>query len=174
MSADFKRIRIRCKVTFSKAVITVIYVGKKGLTKFKKRVWIVLGCCKSREKLQKVRLNGIQLPITQLLPNRFQCNFPHRVRKSFSKYNIKANFLFERQSRRRKLLKKGWTFKVDCWPIFLNHSYQVHGKPNWAKRSSNRSSKESSTQSLQKSRFKSVWYKQSQAMLEVSRFKKCT
>ncbi len=32
-------------------------------------------------KMQKVRLNGIQLSITQLLPNRFQCNLQHRVRE---------------------------------------------------------------------------------------------
>ncbi len=30
-----------------------------------------LDCCKSIEKMQKVRLDGTQLPITQLLPNRF-------------------------------------------------------------------------------------------------------
>ncbi len=31
----------------------------------------VFGFCKSIEKMQKVRLGGIQLPITQLQPDRF-------------------------------------------------------------------------------------------------------
>ncbi len=58
----------------------------------------LLGCCKSTEKMVIVRLNGIQLPITQLLPNTFQCNLPYRVRKSFLHHNIEANFLFKRQN----------------------------------------------------------------------------
>ncbi len=31
----------------------------------------ILGCCKSIEKIENVRVDGIQIPITQLLPNRF-------------------------------------------------------------------------------------------------------
>ncbi len=56
------------------------------------------GCCKGIEKMQKSRLDGSQLPITQLRPKRFIGNLQHRVRQSFLHHNIKANFLFEQQS----------------------------------------------------------------------------
>ncbi len=69
----------------------------------------IIGCCKSIEKMQKVRLNGIQLPSTQFLPNRFQCNVQHRVRKSFLHHNIKANSLLEQQNKTKKIVEK----KVD-------------------------------------------------------------
>ncbi len=32
------------------------------------------------------------------------------------------------KTRRKKLLKIRLTSKVECWPSFLNHSYQLHGK----------------------------------------------
>ncbi len=67
------------------------------ITRHHKRLTaLILGCCKSIAKMQKVRLNGTQLPITPLLPNRFQCNLQHRVRKSFLHNNLSTKFLFER------------------------------------------------------------------------------
>ncbi len=82
--------------------------------------------------MQKLRLDGIQHPITQLLPHRFQCNLEHRVCKSFWHHNIKANCLFKWQNQTKKNIEERLTFKVECWPSFLNHPYQVHAKQkNW-------------------------------------------
>ncbi len=46
-------------------------------------VELLLGCWKINKKMQKVRLNSIQLQITQLRPNLFQCNHQHRDRRTF-------------------------------------------------------------------------------------------
>ncbi len=89
----------------------------------------ILGCCKSIEKA-KVRLNGIQLPITQLLQNRFQYNLQHRVHKSFLHHNVKANFLFERKNQTKKMVEKRLNSKVESWASFLSHSYHVYAKQN--------------------------------------------
>ncbi len=67
----------------------------------------MLGCCQSIEKMQNVRLNGIQLAITQLLPKKFQYSLKHRVRKSFYFIRAKPISHLSDQTRRKELLKKG-------------------------------------------------------------------
>ncbi len=64
--------------------------------------------------MQKVRLDGIQVPITQLLPNRFQCNPQHCVDLSILRPNIIAKFLFERQNQTKKMVEKRFLFQVVC------------------------------------------------------------
>ncbi len=66
---------------------------------------ILLVCCRSVEKMQTMRLDGNQIPITQILPNRFWCNLQYCVRQSFLHHNITAKFLVERQNLAKKCLK---------------------------------------------------------------------
>ncbi len=42
-----------------------------------------------------MRQNDIQLPISQVKPNRSQCSLPHLVRQSFLQHQIKVDFIFE-------------------------------------------------------------------------------
>ncbi len=62
------------------------------------------------KKRKKVRLNDIQLPIIQLLPNRFHCNRQHRVRQSFYIIMSKPISCLSDRNRRKRFLKKKFDF----------------------------------------------------------------
>ncbi len=93
----------------------------------------LLGCCKSIEKCKKwdwIAFNSLSLNFYRTDSNAivsivFASLFDIIIAKSIS-------FLSD-ETRRKIIVEKRLTFDVECWPSFLNHSYQVHAKQKWAK-----------------------------------------